>query len=908
MSKALIIGISLLYLCGLFGLAWLAERQAKKGQSWMHNPYIYALALGVYCTAWTFYGSVGRAATGGMSFLPIFLGPTIIAPLWMLILRKIAVISKHQRITSIADFISSRYGKSTTLGMVASLVAVIGVIPYISIQLKAIGNSFDVLTGQDPSGDWPFYQDPALVVTVFLALFTLLFGTRHLDPNERHEGMMAAIAFESLFKLIAFLTVGLFVTFGLYRGFGDLFQQGMADSLVRALFQFETTGMSGWEWFWLTALSMFALLLLPRQFHVAVVEHTRLDHIRRAAWLFPLYLLLINIFVLPIAVGGLLQFPGGSVDPDTFVIQLPQQLDQPALALFAALGGFSAASSMVIVAVIALSIMISNQLLLPLLFKPGVGQINQQTNLYSALLSIRRLSMVLVLLLAYGYYRLVARDYALVSIGLISFAAVAQFAPALIGGLYWKRATRAGALGGLLVGFTIWWFMLPLPTLLDVLPNPEINWPGQWTWQFAMGEAMESNDRIAQTTFWSLLANSAVFFTVSLYTRPSALELTQADLFVQIYKYAGDHQPREVIRRRARVQDIRLLLQRFLGPARTQLILNQYQQQTGITLHDRQIGEADLINRAETHLAGAIGASSAKIIMATITKDDPISLEEMFTILEQTQEIIQYSRALERKSEELEQTSRQLREANERLRELDTLKAEFIATVTHELRTPITSIKSLSKILLDHPELDKPRQKEFLDILVRESERVARLINQVLDIEQIDTDPESPHVPVDVREIAQGAFAGVRALMAEKRIEHQLQVPDYPVNVLGQSDHLTQVMVNLLSNAIKFAPAENGQITVRVWDSAAQVHLSVRDNGKGIPAEKQALIFEKFTQVSDQRSGKPPGSGLGLFITKRIVDNHRGEIRVDSQPGQGTTFQVDLPKFLVPVDAFSWGN
>jgi len=913
MSNPLIIIASMGYLLLLFGVAYLAERQSSRGKSWVNNPYVYALSLGVYCTAWTFYGSVGRAATGGMSFIPIFLGPSILAPLWLIVMHKMATISKHQRITSIADFISSRYGKSTSLGMIATIIAVMGVIPYISIQLKAIGTSYNVLRGLPITTDIPFYRDPALLITIFLTLFTILFGTRRLDPNERHEGMVAAIAFESIFKLAAFLAIGLFAIFALYRGIGPLFAEAATQPNILQLFQFDSTGMTGWQWFWLLILSMLAITLLPRQFHVSVVENTNLDHLRRATWLFPLYLLLINLFVLPIAIAGLLQFNGLGIDPDTFVLNLPLKSGQPVLALLVALGGFSAASSMVIVSTIALSIMLSNQVVLPVLFKPSLLRLNQQNNLQRTLINIRRISIFVILLLAYGYFRLVASEYTLVSIGLISFAAIAQFAPALFGGLYWRQATRNGAIAGLTTGFITWCILLPLPTLLDpdifqISPGEVAAW-GDRRWHIEQLLTMNSNERIAHASFWSLLLNVSTFFTVSIYSRQRPLEVTQADLFVNIYKYQEQQQAYQVRRRQARVGEIHMLLQRFLGKLRSTQILKHYEGRFGKRLQENDTGEAELINLAETHLAGSIGASSAKIIIASITKEDPISLEEMLKILEQTQEAIAYSRALERKSKELERTSQQLREANKRLQELDSLKAEFISTVTHELRTPITSIKSLSRILLDNPNIEQAQKREFLQILVIESERITRLINQVLDVEKIGADPqEEAFTPVDLRTITNQAFIGLQQLIREHHIVAKIQLPEHPLRVLGQSDRLTQVIVNLLSNAIKFCPESNGQLTVTLSQDASQAHLAVSDNGRGIPRDKQQFIFDKFTQVNNQESGKPAGSGLGLYISRKIVENHKGSIRVESKLGQGATFIVSLPKFLVPVDAFSWDS
>ncbi|MCB0546618.1 MAG: hypothetical protein KDD19_03465, partial [Phaeodactylibacter sp.] len=446
MDAGIIILISIAYVAFLFLIAYLAEKREKAGRSLVNNSVIYSLSLAVYCTAWTYYGSVGRAATSGLGFLPTYIGPAIVAPLWWVLLKKVIVISKSQRITSIADFISSRYGKSTWLGVIATLIAVFGIIPYISIQLKAISTSFDLLATKQGAlylhAEIPFYLDSALYIAIALAVFTILFGTRNLDPNERHEGLVAAIAFESILKLMAFLMVGFFVTFWIYDGFGSIFRKAMSNPELSRLFSLEETNINGWEWFWLSFLSMSAVLLLPRQFHVSVVENTNPNHVGKASWLFPLYLLLINIFVLPIAIAGLDQFPAGAVEPDSFVLSLPLAHNKEILALFVGLGGFSAATSMVIVAVIALSIMIGNNLVLPLLLRTQAFHEEQYINLNVRLLGIRRISIIVVLLLAYGYFKAVGEQYTLVSVGLISFTAITQFVPAVLGGIYWKRATK----------------------------------------------------------------------------------------------------------------------------------------------------------------------------------------------------------------------------------------------------------------------------------------------------------------------------------------------------------------------------------------------------------------------------------------------------------------------------------
>ena len=342
MSLSLVVGCSLIYISLLFCIAWWVDKRAERGISLVSNPYVYAMSMAVYCTAWTFFGSVGRAATGGLIFLGVYLGPTLLAPLWYILLRKMILISKNQRITSIADFISSRYGKSPTLGVLVTLIAVLGIVPYISIQLKAVTFGINTLTHFGEATPPPpayIWLDSGFWVTVAMAIFTVFFGTRKLDPNERHEGLVAAIAFESIVKLIAFIAVGVFVTFGLYNGFNDLFDQAMAREETARLFSLQSSGVTPFAWNILMMLSLFAIILLPRQFHISVVENTTPRHIPKAMWVFPLYLLLINIFVFPVALAGKMLFDG-SIHPDTFVLSLPLAKGAPWLALVAFIGGF----------------------------------------------------------------------------------------------------------------------------------------------------------------------------------------------------------------------------------------------------------------------------------------------------------------------------------------------------------------------------------------------------------------------------------------------------------------------------------------------------------------------------------------------------------------------------------------
>jgi Na+/proline symporter/nitrogen-specific signal transduction histidine kinase len=905
MSAWAIILASLAYLGLLFGIAAYADRRARQGRSLISNPYAYALSLAVYCTAWTFYGSVGKASTEGLAFLPVYLGPTLMAPLWFIVLRKIIVICRSQRITSIADFIAARYGKSDFLGGLVAAIALIGVVPYISLQLKAIAFSFDILSAgnsfleRNLHGE-NFYQNTAFYASLILALFTILFGTRHLDPNERHEGLVAAIATESVVKLAAFLAVGIFVTYGMYAGPRDLFAQAAAHPQLSRLLTRE--GMpEPWDWAWITLLSMLAILLLPRQFHIAAIENTHPRHVSKAIWLFPLYLLLINLFVLPVAFGGILYFGSDSgVNADTYVLNLPLRQGQAGLALLVFIGGLSASTSMVIAATIALSIMVSNHLVLPLLLRASIGQQFYQNDLSQRIRGIRRLLILVILWLAYAYYTSIGERTSLVSIGLISFAAVAQFGPALLGGLFWKGASHAGAVAGLVGGFLVWAYTLPFPSLLESgYFDPAILREGAWGIGWLRPYALfglEGWNHITHSAFWSLLVNVSLFAGISLYASDNALGRRQASLFVDIHRYSEEWSEPRLGKAKALLPDIQLLLHRFLGRERAEELLGIYAQRHRLNLDKMSEAGPELIGYAERLLAGAVGSASARLLISSVSQEDVPTVQEVMEVMDETRQILRYSQELERKSLELERASRKLQAANERLREMDQRKDDFITTVTHELRTPITSIRSLVSILHDNEDLPADQRQAFLRIMIGESERISRLINQVLDLEKMESGhAEWNWAQVQLDEVIHAAAKGVHPLCLERGIALRLSLPERTPPLRGDRDRLTQVLVNLLSNACKFCPEQGGKIEVGLRQEGDCLLLTVRDNGIGIAAEMLPYIFDKFTQFSDHRQGRPQGSGLGLSISQQIVRSHGGEIQVQSEPGKGADFRVRLP-------------
>jgi Na+/proline symporter/nitrogen-specific signal transduction histidine kinase len=895
---------SFLYLGLLFAIAFWGDKRADAGRSVIANPTIYALSLAVYATSWTFYGSVGRAAASGVGFLPIYIGPTLMVALWWLVLRKMIRISKSNRITSIADFIASRYGKSALLGGLVTVIAVIGVVPYIALQLKAVSSSVTILLQYpdvtSPAGPGALYvaRYTALYVALLLAAFTIFFGTRHLDATERHEGMVAAIAFESLVKLVAFVAVGIFVTFFMYDGFGDIFARASELPHVRELLTIGPTSGTYSSWTALILLSMLSLLFLPRQFQISVVENVNENHIAKAIWLFPLYLFVINIFVLPIAFGGLLRFSQMHIDADTFVLTLPMLEKREALAFLVFVGGLSAATGMVIVETIALSTMICNDLLMPVLLRWKSLKLASRSDLTGLVLGIRRSAIVVLMMLGYAYYRVAGEAYALVSIGLVSFAAVAQFAPAFLIGMYWKGGTRQGALTGLLLGFTLWTYTLLLPSFAKSGWLP-LSFAEQGLFGLSLLRpqalfGLAELDPIAHSMFWSMLANVGGYLVVSLLTRQSTREHTQAVLFVDALKVSGKSS--RLWRGSASVIELRSLAARFLGRARAESAFAEFAHARGLPSVKALQADSETVHFAEILLAGAIGASSARVVVATVVQEEPLGIEEVFNILDEASQMMAYSHKLEQKSRELEAATAELRAANERLKELDRLKDDFISTVTHELRTPLTSIRALSEILHDDPDIDSAQRTKFLSIIIKESERLTRLINQVLDLAKIESGSAEWHSSlIDMLELVDDAAAAVAPMMAENRITLVLDLPESVPPVVADRDRLTQVMLNLVSNAVKFCDRKAGRIDIRLAQEGSALRVDVRDNGPGIKAEHRDLIFEKFRQVGDTLTEKPQGTGLGLAISRQIVNHFGGRLWVESEPGEGAIFSFTVP-------------
>ena len=913
LTGPVIVIASFVYVGLLFAIAYYGDKRADAGRSIIANPYIYALSMAVYCSSWTFYGSVGRAATSGIGFLPIYLGPTLAAALWWLVLRKMIRISKANRITSIADFVASRYGKSQLLGGIVTVIAVLGIIPYIALQLKAVSFSFNLLlhypaitiTETQSKLMLISERETTLYIALLMAAFTILFGTRQIDASERHEGLVAAIAFESIVKLLSFIALGVFVTFVLFDGFEDMFQRAAAYPQITGLINFGSDSINYTSWASLTFVSMLAIMFLPRQFQIAVVENVDPRHLDKAAWLFPLYLLAINIFVLPIALAGLMHFPAGNVDTDTFVLTLPIAQQQPYLTLLVFIGGLSAATGMVIVETIALSTMVCNNLAMPVLLRFHALHLHERADLSALIVNIRRGAIVGVLLLGYAYFRLAGEAYALVSIGLISFVAVAQFAPVILGGMFWKKATRLGAICGLTAGFLVWMYTLLLPSFAKSGWLP-LTFVEHGLFDIALLKPLElfglkGLDDITHCVFWSMFVNVGAYIGVSLVTRQSFAEQIQANLFVDAQGESTLRRP-ESLRGDASVNELVTLVGRFLGQRRAQDAFAAYALQRGAK-SARDLGaDADLIHFAETLLAGAIGAGSARVVVNSVVQEEPLGIDKVMNILDETSQVLAYSRQLEQKSRELEVATTELRTANRRLQELDGLKDDFVSTVTHELRTPLTSIRAFSEILHDNPALETAQREKFLSIIIKESERLTRLINQVLDLAKIESgNAEWQGGEIEMRGIVEDALSSTSKLFTDKQIAVEIEVPPDLPPVIADRDRLLQVMLNLLSNAAKFCNDDGGRITIRIAREGQSLRVDVADNGVGISTDDQLIIFEKFRQVGDTLTRKPHGTGLGLPICRQIVRHFGGRLWVESAPGQGATFAFTLPCWDEPA-------
>ncbi len=635
-----VIVVALVYIGLLFVIASYGDRLGRLGGTDRPRPLIYPLSLAIYCTSWTFFGSVGLASRTGFDFLAIYIGPVLMIGLASPLIVRITRLSKAQNIVSIADFIAARYGKHQGVAVTVAAIAIIGMVPYIALQLKAVSSSLGTIVA--PLATWsgpvqPMLGDPPLFVAMSLAAFAVLFGTRHTDATEHQHGLMLAVAVESIVKLVAFVAVGAFVTFVMFDGPFDLLAKALERPDTAAVLTSDTgfgTMVA------MTLLSWFAIVLLPRQFYVAVVENKNESEIRRAAWLFPLYLVAINLFVVPIAIAGMLTFAPGTVDSDMYVLALPISAGSNLLALAAFIGGLSAAAAMVIVETVALAIMVSNDIVVPfaLARRPG-------TNVGAHLLTIRRIAIFAVLLLAYLYYRSAGEAH-LAAIGLMAFAAIAQLAPAFFGGLIWRRATASGAVAGMAVGIAVWAYTLLLPSLTEAGWGTQMLVEGPFGIGALRPQALFGLDLppLVHGMAWSLFLNLFAYVAVSLLRQPAGIERMQADVFVP--RGLAPVPSFRLWRAAVTVEELTTAVARYLGEERTRTSFESFAAGRRTRLKPDTHADFELLRHAERLLASAIGAASSRLVLSLVLRQRTVSTKAALQLLDDANAAIQYNREI----------------------------------------------------------------------------------------------------------------------------------------------------------------------------------------------------------------------------------------------------------------------
>ena len=878
MSSPLLFLLVIAYLGLLFFIAFWAEK--KKSNFWINNPYIYSLSLAVYCSAWTYYGSIGVASNQGLEYLAIYIGPVIIIPSWIYINSKIIRISRVHKISSIADFISLRYGNSRSLGALVAIVCMLAVIPYIGLQIKAISDTFHLMTNTANSDN--IFLDTATYVVLIIAVFSAYYGTKYVDASEKRLGITSAVAVESFLKLIFFIILGVFVVYGVFNGFNDIYEKAseLPDFAQKNTFN----GLEGgFNWFLMCMLSMTAIFLLPRQFHTTIVENRTEKHLKTAIWLFPLYLLIMNFFVFPIAWGGKILFFGENVNPEFYSILIPQKFGNMLIAGMVFLGGLSACISMIIISSISLSVMLSNNIIIPYGWLNSLKTETEYAN-NRTIVNIRKFSIFSLIILGFVFYKYLITSATLFSVGLIAFVLIAQLAPSFFGAIFWRRGSFAGAVAGIIAGVLICYFNLILPNYF------ETSYHNSAIFTFFKLDYLSP---VANVFFWSLLVNAGLFMIISAVVAGNYRERNFAELYVDINDYIQHHENAYIWKGTANISDIRKILTRFLGEKKTKQALKIFNLKYNIS-DENDSADSRFIKFSENLLSGRIGTASAKILIEGVTKEDKITLPEVLRILEESKENISMNKQLTEHSQQLRKLSQELQNANETLVIKDKQKDDFLDSVAHELRTPITAIRATSELLMDDEEIPQEIKKDFLGNIISESDRLAEIINDILFLDKLEAGTTPLKLAEkNIIETYQKALKPLLQLFEQKHLHHS------EVNLLKNENFefdemkMIQVFQNILGNALKFAN-EQGMVQTKFQEKEGMLKISIFNTGKTIPAEDLQYVFDKFYQSKNQNLRKPLGSGLGLAICKRIIDAHGGNIEAKNKE-IGVTFEIFLP-------------
>ena len=1006
-----VIAIALGYIGLLFVVASYGDRLRQIARGDRSRLLIYPLCLAIYCTSWTFFGSVGLASKSGFDFLTIYIGPILMIGLCTPLVLRIVRLAKSQNTTSIADFIAARYGKRQSVAALVALIAIVGTIPYIALQLKAVSAMFGTIFVHVAPGFTPSaLGDTALLVALAMAAFAILFGTRHIDATEHQDGLMLAIATESIVKLAAFLAVGLFVTYWMFDGPVDLFSRALNRPDTAAVL---TTPPNFSTVIAMTLLSTVAIILLPRQFHVTVVENHSEAEIKRAAWLFPLYLVLINLFVVPIALAGLLTFAPGEVDSDMFVLALPLSANASFFTIAAFIGGLSAATAMVIVESVALAIMVSNDLVVPFFLKRRSALMTGQSDVGKLLLRIRRIAIFLIMVLAYLYYRSVG-DAQLVAIGLLSFAAVAQLAPAFFGGLFWRQGTARGAIAGLTVGILAWFYTLLLPSAVGSgLLNPSVIADGPFGIWFLRPTALFGLDlpQLAHGVFWSLALNIMAYIGFSLSRAPEAIERVQADLFVPDAAPAPSFR---LWRSAVTVDELTIAVARYIGQERTRSSFESFAAAKRIDLSPGSSADFQLLQHAEHLLASAIGAASSRLVLSLLLRKRTVSTRAALKLLDDANAAIHYNReilqtALEHVSEGIAVFDKDLQlvcwnrtfgeildlprdiigigtrldeilrlhaergvygtddiealveerlqryatgsepfierfadrglvlevranqmpgggivttftdvtpsveaaealeqRVRERTTELTLLNAElvrakadaeeanisktrFLAAASHDILQPLNAARLYVTSLVERQ--GHGEEGRLVSNIDASLDAVEEILGALLDISRLDTGAMKPEISsFRIDEMMRQLEVEFTPLARERGLDLTFVLSGTTV----RSDRrlLRRLLQNLISNAIKYTP--KGRVLVGCRRRNGTLRIEVLDSGLGIPAAQTRAIFREFHRLqAGARVAR--GLGLGLSIVERISRVLEHAVRLESEPGRGSVFSVEVP-------------
>jgi Na+/proline symporter/signal transduction histidine kinase len=1021
-----IFGSAFGYVLLLFAVASYGDRRSRVfGVPAGGRPVVYALSLAVYCTSWTYFGGVGLASQRGLEFTGIYIGPILAFTLGMPVIRRVVELAKAEKLTSVADFIAARYGKNSTVAMIVAVIALVGSIPYIALQLKAVSSSVAAMVNPSDYGIGSgnlYFIDLALIVTLLMACFAVMFGTRHTDATEHQDGLILAVAMESVVKVLAFATVGISVLFVLFDGPADLMLKASNSLLATSALSYETPVS---RWLTLILLSAFAIVLLPRQFHVTVVENRTARERKVACLLLPLYLIAINIFVLPVAMAGLITF-GGIGDADLYVLTLPLAGELPLVTLITFIGGFSAATAMVIVESVALSIMVSNDIVIPIFLRQKLmaARSGQGADFTHSLLIIRRMAIFAVLLLGYGYYRMADSQSGLASIGLLAFAAIAQVAPSLFGGLVWRRANARGAILGMSLGFLAWAYLLFLPSLggpdNSYFAAAVLNFLFPGTTIFSGPET----DPLVNATIFSLTLNTLAFVLGSLSRNPRPLERLQAGIFVK--RHLRSQFATRGWKTRVSVGDLKTAIARYLGEERMQRSLANYEKTAGRRFADDQPADMAMVHFAEQLLGSAIGSSSARLVLSLILQKAEDANADTAWLLDQASEALQYNQdmlqtalsqmdqgiavfdssgrltiwnrrfrhlldlpehvgqvgfpladiltilsergdiaaggqadvlrqfktldaafplvlrqgdriievrsnampdngivatftdisdrvaadqALKQANETLEQrvgertaeltrVNHELAEARASAEDANLGKTRFFAAAGHDILQPLNAARLYSSALVERlGTLDA--NSTLVHNIDSALESVEAILGAVLDISRLDTGAMKARVTSFALDDLLRRMETDYAPMAREKNLKFVVVPT-SLRVHSDANLLRRLVQNLVSNAIKYTI--DGKVLVGARRRGDRVVIEVLDSGIGIPPSKFRTVFKEFARL-DEGARTAAGLGLGLSIVDRIsrVLNH--PVQLQSAPGRGTLFRVEMPRDVTAAKA-----